>query len=308
MTHSQSEANTVPHEVFNPFEQEHVTARKQAKTVCLQLNALPVHHTKARSVLYQSLFAQVSSAFIEPGFFCDYGKNIYIGEQFYANHGCIMLDAAPIHIGDRVLLGPNVHLYATTHPLDAVERASGKQYVAPITLEDDCWIGGNTVVMPGVTIGAGAVIGAGSVVTHSIAAGKVAFGNPCKEIRNVAEMPLQVASTAVKTEPQKAQQQNVQQQNVQRREHIQRQQTPATTTNIMAWSSGIAFLLKFWRVNFLSISGNLENSATASSISLEEKIIRSKFRGFYFTQWFKEAAKTLRSIVRQRCYKLCYPF
>jgi len=227
----------LPLQAFNPFEQEHVAARKQAKTVCLQLNALPVHHAKARSVLCQSLFGKVSSAFIEPGFFCDYGSNIYIGEQFYANHGCIMLDAAPIHIGDRVLLGPNVHLYTTTHPQDAAERASGKQCVAPITLEDDCWIGGNTVVMPGVTIGAGAVIGAGSVVTHSIAAGKVAFGNPCREIRNAAEAPVQVESVEVKKEPQKAQHK------IQQQKQAQRQQAPATTTNIMAWSSGIAFLL-----------------------------------------------------------------
>lgn len=170
-------------EIFDPHDPQRIAARKQAKTLCLQLNAVPSHHTKARLSLYRELFGQVSTAFIEPGFFCDYGKNIFLGEQFFANHHCVMLDAAPIRIGNRVLLAPGVHLYTTTHPLDAAERAAGKQLVAPITLEDDCWIGGHSVVMPGVTIGAGAVIGAGSVVTRSVAAGMLALGNPCREIR-----------------------------------------------------------------------------------------------------------------------------
>lgn len=170
-------------ERFNPFDSQCVAARKQAKVLCLQLNAIPVHHTKARQALYQQLFGHVSKAFIEPGFFCDYGKNIFLGEQFFANHHCVMLDADEIHIGDRVLLGPGVHLYTTTHPLNAEERASGVQWIAPIHVGNDCWIGGHTVVMPGVTIGAGTVIGAGSVVTRNIAAGMLALGNPCREIR-----------------------------------------------------------------------------------------------------------------------------
>jgi maltose O-acetyltransferase len=165
---------------FNPAELQHRAARTRAKKLCVQLNAFSVNQTKARQPLYRELFGSVSSAFIEPDFFCDYGHNIFLGENFFANHHCVMLDAATIHIGDRVLLGPAVHLYTTTHPLDAAERASGIQLIAPIVLEDDCWIGGNSVIMPGVTIGKGAVIGAGSVVTKSIPAGAVAFGNPCK--------------------------------------------------------------------------------------------------------------------------------
>jgi maltose O-acetyltransferase len=164
---------------FNPAELQHRAARTRAKKLCVQLNAFSVNQTKARQPLYRELFGSVSSAFIEPDFFCDYGHNIFLGENFFANHHCVMLDAATIHIGDRVLLGPAVHLYTTTHPLDAAERASGIQLIAPIVLED-CWIGGNSVIMPGVTIGKGAVIGAGSVVTKSIPAGAVAFGNPCK--------------------------------------------------------------------------------------------------------------------------------
>lgn len=165
---------------FNPAEPQYRAARKQAKKLCMQLNAFSVDQIKARQPIYNALFGKVSSAFIEPDFFCDYGYNIFIGENFFANHHCVMLDAATITIGDRVLLGPSVHLYTTTHPLDFVERAKGMQLTAPIVLEDDCWIGGNSVIMPGVTIGKGAVIGAGSIVTQSIPAGVVAFGNPCK--------------------------------------------------------------------------------------------------------------------------------
>lgn len=170
---------------FDPFESQHFAARKRAKQLCLQLNAIPVHQVKLRRPLYTQLFGAVADAFIEPDFFCDYGCNIFLGETFFANHHCVMLDAAEIRIGHRVLLGPAVHLYTTTHPLNAEARAAGEQLIAPIVLGDDCWIGGNTVVMPGVTIGAAAVIGAGSVVTQSIPAGVVAFGSPCRVVRNI---------------------------------------------------------------------------------------------------------------------------
>ena len=170
---------------FQPFDPEYFALRKRAKQLCSQINSIPVHLLKQRMPLYQQLFGAVSSAFIEPDFFCDYGRNIFLGADFFANHHCVMLDAAEIRIGDRVLLGPAVHLYTTTHPLDARQRAAGVQMIAPITLGDDCWIGGNTVVMPGVTIGARAVIGAGSVVTHDIAADVVAMGSPCRVIRAI---------------------------------------------------------------------------------------------------------------------------
>lgn len=171
---------------FNPFEPQHMTARKRAKKWCQLLNSFTGDQMKARKPIYEQLFGSIGSAFIESGFECDYGHNIFIGEQFYANHHCIMLDAAEIHIGNRVLLGPGVHLYTTTHPLDAKQRASGLQLIAPIVLEDDCWIGGNTVIMPGITIGARTVIGAGSVVTCSIPADTVAAGNPCRVIKQQA--------------------------------------------------------------------------------------------------------------------------
>jgi maltose O-acetyltransferase len=170
---------------IDPFEPARIAARKRAKHLCQQLNALRADQRKARQLLYSQLFGSSIQPFIEPDFYCDYGNNIYLGENFYANHHCIMLDAAEIHIGDRVMFGPGVHLYTTTHPIDAAERAKGKALIAPITIGSDCWLGGNTLVMPGVTIGKKTVIGAGSVVTHDIPAGVVAMGSPCRVSRTI---------------------------------------------------------------------------------------------------------------------------
>ena len=172
---------------FQALAPQTLALRKRAKLLCSQINSLPVQQLKQRLPLYQQLFGAVSSAFIEPDFYCDYGQNIFLGEDFFANHHCVMLDAAEIRIGARVLLGPAVHLYTATHPIDAKERAAGMQLIAPIHLGDDCWIGGQTVIMPGVTIGARTVIGAGSVVTHDIPADVVAVGNPCRVIRAIPE-------------------------------------------------------------------------------------------------------------------------
>lgn len=178
----------------DPFEPELAKKRKQAKLLCQQLNALRADQTKARKPIYQQLFGQVSSAYIEPHFFCDYGSNIFLGERFYANHNCVILDCAQVRIGDRVMFGPNVQIYATTHPLDPVERATGKEFCAAVTIGDDVWIGGGAIILAGVTIGNGAVIGAGSLVTKDIPAGVVAVGNPCKIIKSA------LADTDIRTD------------------------------------------------------------------------------------------------------------
>lgn len=169
----------------DPFIPELIAARKRAKTLCQQLNALRADQTKARKTLYQQLFGQVSSAYIEPNFFCDYGSNIFLGEQFYANHNCVILDVAEVRIGNRVMFGPNVQIYATTHPLDPNERATGKEFCATITIGDDCWIGGGAIILAGVTIGKGSVIGAGSIVTKDIPPEVLALGNPCRIIKSI---------------------------------------------------------------------------------------------------------------------------
>ena len=125
----------VPLLLFDPSLPQHRAARKRAKQLCMQMNTFRTDQTKARLPIYQELFGQVSRAFIEPDFFCDYGYNIFLGDNFFANHHCVMLDATTIHIGSNVLLGPAVHLYTTTHPLNTEERRSGQQRIAPIFIE-----------------------------------------------------------------------------------------------------------------------------------------------------------------------------
>ena len=124
---------------------------------------------------------------LEPTFRCEFGRNIHLGSHFFANFDCVMLDGAPITIGDNVLLGPKIGLYTANHALDPRERADGACRARPITIGDDVWLGGNVTVLPGVTIGSGTVIGGGSVVTRSIPPGVIAAGNPARVIRNVTE-------------------------------------------------------------------------------------------------------------------------
>ena len=175
-----------PFTEVNPHDPQLRAERKRAKQLCQQLNALPADQIKARKPIYQQLFGQVSSAYIEPNFYCDYGSNIFLGEKFYANHNCVILDCAEVRIGDRVMFGPSVQIYATTHPLDPLERATGKEFCAAVTIGDDCWIGGGAIILAGVTIGKGSVVGAGSVVTKDIPEGVVAVGNPCNVIKTIS--------------------------------------------------------------------------------------------------------------------------
>lgn len=118
-----------------------------------------------------------------PAFHCEFGWNITIGDDFFANFNCIMLDANKIVIGNHVLIGPNVGLYTANHSLNAQRRKEGYCSALPIVIEDNVWIGAGVHIMGGVTIGENAVIGAGSVVTHSIPPNCIAAGNPCRIIR-----------------------------------------------------------------------------------------------------------------------------
>ena len=125
--------------------------------------------------------------YLEPPFYCEYGNQITVGKDFYANTGCVMLDVGRIVIGDHVMFGPNVSIYTAGHPLHADSRNSGWEYGIGVTIGNSVWIGGQTVLMPGVTIGDRTVIGAGSVVTKDIPSDVVAAGNPCRVIREITE-------------------------------------------------------------------------------------------------------------------------
>ncbi len=124
---------------------------------------------------------------ILPPFHCDYGFNIKVGDNFFANYNFTVLDVAEVTIGDNVFVAPNVSIYTAGHPIHPKARNSMYEYGISVTIGSDCWLGGNVVICPGVTIGSGTVIGAGSVVTHDIPANVVAAGNPCRVIREITD-------------------------------------------------------------------------------------------------------------------------
>jgi maltose O-acetyltransferase len=167
-------------ELYRAADPQLRAARARAREVLSRYNDAP--NVSELAGLFERLGANVV---IEPPFHCDYGSHISIGEDFYANTGCVFLDCARIEIGDNVLFGPSVQLYAATHPLEAGLRREGLEYALPIMIGDDVWLGGAVVVLPGVTIADRAVIGAGSVVTRDVPAGVVAAGNPCRPIREL---------------------------------------------------------------------------------------------------------------------------
>jgi maltose O-acetyltransferase len=136
-------------------------------------------------VLHELFGAMGSDVEIVPPFFCDYGIYIFIGSRVFLNTNCVILDCARVEIGDDVQIGPGVHIYAATHPLDPGMRRAGLEQAAPVAIGSDVWLGGGTIVCPGVTIGSGTTIGAGSIVVGEIPSDVVAAGNPCRVIRSV---------------------------------------------------------------------------------------------------------------------------
>ncbi len=162
--------------------------RQYAKEELKRFNDSEPKQLKFRKQIIQKLFKATGTRFfLEPPFRCDYGYNITIGENFYSNYNCTILDGAPVTIGENVLFGPNVSLFTAGHPLHFEARNQGWEFALPIFIEDNVWIGGHVVVNPGVRIGKNSVIGSGSVVTKDIPADVIAAGNPCRVIRNITE-------------------------------------------------------------------------------------------------------------------------
>lgn len=162
------------------------------RTVCAdlihELNLIRPSNQKERDTLLRRILGKTKENFtiISP-FFCDYGYNIEIGNNFFMNMNCVILDDALVTFGDNVFVAPNCGFYAGGHPLDAERRNSGLEYAFPIHVGNNVWIGANVCVLPGVTIGDNSVIGAGSVVTKDIPSGVLAYGNPCRVIRTISE-------------------------------------------------------------------------------------------------------------------------
>jgi maltose O-acetyltransferase len=165
---------------------ELVKGRRNARRLTRLFNQTTESERDKRTDLLKQLFGSTgSSLYIEPTFRCDYGSNIHVGENFYANFDCVILDVCKVAIGDNCFMAPGVHIYTATHPLDAVERISGFEFGKPVTIGNNVWIGGRTVINPGVRIGDNAVIGSGSVVTKDVPDHVVAAGNPAKIIKTI---------------------------------------------------------------------------------------------------------------------------
>ena len=160
----------------------------KAMELCYEANSLPPRMREKRHAVLRALFGRAPGKFyIEPPFHCGFGYNIEIGENFYANFNCVILDNAKVKFGDNVFIAPNCGFYTAGHPFDVEQRNSGLEYAFPITVGNNVWIGGNVVVLPGVTIGDDVVIGAGSVVTKDVPSGVLAAGNPCRVLRPITE-------------------------------------------------------------------------------------------------------------------------
>ena len=162
--------------------------RLLCKKKIYQFNLLPPDRRERIPELLRDLLGKAGKdIWIEPPFHCDYGWNIEVGENFFANYNLTILDVGKVTIGDNAQIAPNVSIYTAGHPIHPDSRNSGYEYGIPITIGNNVWIGGNTVILPGVTIGDNVVIGAGSVVTKSIPANIMAAGNPCRVIREITE-------------------------------------------------------------------------------------------------------------------------
>jgi maltose O-acetyltransferase len=170
------------------MDEELVRGRLEAKKALYQYNNLPPEEMVQGFEILRKLFGKPGNSFwIEQPFRCDYGYTISIGENFYANYNCIILDSAPVTIGNNVMFGPNVGIYTAGHPLHVEPRIRGVEYGISITIGDNVWIGAGAIILPGVTIGSNSVIGAGSVVTKDVPSGVLAAGNPCKVLRTILE-------------------------------------------------------------------------------------------------------------------------
>ena len=168
------------------YNKELIEERMKAKEFCYEYNNVKPSYIEKRKEIIKKLFGKTKGTFwIEPSFYCDYGYNIEIGENFYSNHNLVILDTTKVKFGDNVFIGPNCGFYTAGHPLDVIQRNKGLEYAKPIEVGDNVWFGGNVVVLPGVKIGNNSVIGAGSVVTKDIPDNVVAVGNPCKVLKNI---------------------------------------------------------------------------------------------------------------------------
>ncbi|WP_327280610.1 MULTISPECIES: sugar O-acetyltransferase [unclassified Streptomyces] len=174
-------------EWFLPVDPQQLVDTRRRVALCAQYNNPPdALSPEQRDAILRELFGSMGEGVrIRSPFHCDFGRNIHIGARTFVNFGAVFLDTAPITIGADTQIGPNVQLLTPTHPLDPAARRAGWERGVPVTLGDNVWLGGGTIVCPGVTIGDDTVVGAGSVVVKDLPAGVLAVGNPARVVRSL---------------------------------------------------------------------------------------------------------------------------
>lgn len=173
--------------LYQPYSEELYKDREYCKGMLFEYNHLHPLDKQHRDFILKKLLKCQGELCIEQPFYCSYGYNIHIGVNFYSDINLTILDKAVVHIGDNVILGPNVNIYTSQHPFHEIERMRGLEYAKPVIIYDNVWIGGNVTILPGVKINQGAIIGAGSVVTEDIPPYVIAVGNPCRVIRSITQ-------------------------------------------------------------------------------------------------------------------------
>lgn len=173
-------------ELYDADDNELVAERERAREFTRRYNrTTPDDRENQRDLLEELLGSLGDECHIEPPFRCDYGYNIHVGENFYANFDCVILDVCRVEIGRNCMIGPGVHIYTATHPLDADERIKGREYGKPVTIGDNVWIGGQAILNPGVSVDDNAVIASGAVVTDDIPNDVVVQGNPATVVKEL---------------------------------------------------------------------------------------------------------------------------
>ena len=173
---------------YNAFEEELENEPRRAAELLYEYNMLPPGNSPKRKEILEQVLGSCGEQFVlEAPFRCDYGYNIHLGENFFANYNLVILDCARVSIGKNALIGPDVGIYTAGHPVHPVPRSRDLEFALPITIGDNVWIGGKVLINPGISIGDNAVVGSGSVVTRDIPSNVIALGNPCKVLREIKE-------------------------------------------------------------------------------------------------------------------------
>jgi maltose O-acetyltransferase len=173
-------------ELYEPWDEELMKERERARYLVRQFNSTTETEFDKRVELIKQMFGSAGEkVYMEPNFRCDYGYNIHVGDNFFANFDCVILDVCEVRFGDNCMLAPGVHIYTATHPVNPFERIKGPEFGKSVIIGDNAWIGGGAIINPGVTIGDNVVVASGAVVTKDVPSNAVVGGNPARVIKEI---------------------------------------------------------------------------------------------------------------------------